>query len=516
MRASPKKLRRGPRRVSSRHFDAANCDADGDAMPGCGSTRGRRRRVDARPRKLSSPGTPSKRRQPRRTRARRGSRVRSPDQRGERSHAVRNDCHPLSARQRSADRRGHDAHLPDLHLRAARTRRPPRLRLLAHRESDAPRARGEPCAARRRRPRTRVRERARGGRSGAQSALRRRPRRGRTRPLRRRVPPLHEGLCAVRHRVHVRGRDRRGSDPHVAASGNQASLARDSVEPAALHHRHRRGVRGGEGARHHVARGQHVRHAVAPASARSRRRHRSALDDEVPERARRRDRRRARHAVEGSLRPSAVPAERRGRGAGSAGLLPRAARHQDAGPAHGAALRERARSGRVPRRTPEGRVGVLARPDDAPGAPGGEAADEGFRRGAVVRAEGRRGDREGVHEAHEAVRARREPWLRALAPLPSCATPTRSSRTGRSTSSWNSSEVSNPLVRSFCARSRRGATSSRRTRRFSPRMVPRSSAPRRDAACEWRSRRASAAACPCSGRSRRGSSPTGSTGSGAS
>ena len=92
------------------------------------------------------------------------------------------------------DRRGHDAGLPDLDLRAEGPGRAHRLRVLAHAEPDPLRAGGQPG-------------RARGRRAGAwpstpacaastavlATARRGRPRRGRRRPLRR-----HASACSTR------------------------------------------------------------------------------------------------------------------------------------------------------------------------------------------------------------------------------------------------------------------------------------------------------------------------------
>ena len=93
---------------------------------------------------------------------------------------------------------------------------------------------------------------------------------------------------------------------------------------------------------------QHVRHAVLPAPVRARRRHRLPLDDEVPERPQRHDRRHRGRQRRRARRAPAVHPQRGRRGAGPVRCLARAARHQDAAPAHAAARRER------PRRSPPG------------------------------------------------------------------------------------------------------------------------------------------------------------------
>ena len=96
-------------------------------------------------------------------------------------------------------------------------------------------------------------------------------------------------------------------------------------------------------ARHHRGGRQHLRQPLRAAAARARLRHRRALDHQVPERPLRRDRRRRgrrRRRAPGRLRErlgflqNAVGAI-----AGPVRQLPRAARREDAGAAHGAPLR---------------------------------------------------------------------------------------------------------------------------------------------------------------------------------
>jgi hypothetical protein len=84
----------------------------------------------------------------------------------------------------------------------------------------------------------------------------------------------------------------------------------------------------------------------------ARRRHRHPLDDEVPRRPFGRRRRRPRRRRRRAPRAARALPEHLRRHAGSARLLPRAARHEDAARAHGAPLRERARDRELPRAAP--------------------------------------------------------------------------------------------------------------------------------------------------------------------
>ena len=88
-------------------------------------------------------------------------------------------------------------------------------------------------------------------------------------------------------------------DPDAGAGGDAADdpgdLVRDAEQPAAQHHRHR-GHRGGRArGRRAARRRQHLRLALPAAAADAGRGRRRPLDDEVPRRALRRGRRRARH-----------------------------------------------------------------------------------------------------------------------------------------------------------------------------------------------------------------------------
>ena len=89
---------------------------------------------------------------------------------------------------------------------------------------------------------------------------------------------------------------------------------------------------------------QHLRQPLLPAAAGARLRHRRALDDQVPERPLRRGRRRCwSSATSASWRDQLAFLQNAvGAIAGPVRLLPGAARPEDAGAAHGAALRQRA------------------------------------------------------------------------------------------------------------------------------------------------------------------------------
>ena len=102
-----------------------------------------------------------------------------------------------------------------------------------------------------------------------------------------------------------------------------------------------------------------------------------------------------------------VHPERGGRRPVARRLLPRAARGQDAGRAHGPPLRQRPRRRRGARRPPGRRAGAVAGSARAPGARRGQAADARLRRHGVVRGPRRRGGGGGVLRAHRGVHAGR-------------------------------------------------------------------------------------------------------------
>ena len=125
---------------------------------------------------------------------------------------------------------------------------------------------------------------------------------------------------------------------------------------------------------------QHLRVAVLPATARVRRGHRLPLDDQVPERAQRHDRRLRRRDRRRARRATAVHSQCRGRRRGPVRRLARAARHEDAAPPHAPARRERPRDREVARRAGRPRERVLHRPPDASAARPGPASDDRIRR----------------------------------------------------------------------------------------------------------------------------------------
>ena len=97
----------------------------------------------------------------------------------------------------------------------------------------------------------------------------------------------------------------------------------------------------------------------------ARRRRRRPLDDEVPRRPLRRDRRLRRDERPDDRRAPLLPAEVARRGAGPVRQLARAARREDARGPHAQALRERARDRRIPRAPSARRARALPRPADA-------------------------------------------------------------------------------------------------------------------------------------------------------
>ena len=224
---------------------------------------------------------------------------------------------------------------------------------------------------RRGRLRHRLLERPRRGQRLPEPAPERRPRRGRPRPLRRRLPPVHQGLRQIRPRFLLRGRDRPRPARGRRSARDEARLAGVPLEPAPPRHGHRRG-RGGAARRGRVAarRRQHVRQPVSPAALGPRSRHRPAFHHQIPERPFRRHRRGAGRPRPGPGRRATLPAKRDGRRPGAAGLLLDAPRHQDARRPDGAPLRERRpdrgipgrASGRGPGPLPRAFPGIPATP----------------------------------------------------------------------------------------------------------------------------------------------------------
>ena len=99
------------------------------------------------------------------------------------------------------------------------------------------------------------------------------------------------------------------AEPETLRRRRAARVDRDADQPAAQRRRHRGGRRRDEGGGRAARRRQHVRHAVPAEPARPRRRHRPPLDDQVPRRALRRDRRLRRHERPDDRGAPALPAE---------------------------------------------------------------------------------------------------------------------------------------------------------------------------------------------------------------
>ena len=114
----------------------------------------------------------------------------------DRWHGLRDARDPRGPGARSGDRRGDDADLPDLDVRAGGGGRPQGLRLRPRREPDAHRARGVPGLARGRGLRPRVLVRARRDDDDHASRRSRRARRVRERRLRRHLPDVLAGVRA--------------------------------------------------------------------------------------------------------------------------------------------------------------------------------------------------------------------------------------------------------------------------------------------------------------------------------
>ena len=140
---------------------------------------------------------------------------------------------------------------------------------------------------------------------------------------------------------------RRG--PRGAPARDADALRRDADQPDDGDHRHRRRSPSSRTPSGAAARGrQHLHVALLPAAARARRRRRRPLDDQVPERPLRLDRRRSRREVGRGTRSGSTSS----RTSAGAILSPFdsflvAARHQDAGVRMDRHEDERARAGRA-------------------------------------------------------------------------------------------------------------------------------------------------------------------------
>ena len=324
------------------------------------------------------------------------------------SHENRNHRRARRAEARSDDQGGRGPDLPDGRLRV---RRHP-----ARRGSLRPQGRGqhlhpdhEPDQRRARAASRRAGGRARLARRGLghggdqlldpDHRRERRQHRLRVDPLRRHLQPVRAHLPATRHRGALRrlppARRLRTADRRA----HQGDLLRVDRQPAGQHHRLRAPGRDRAPPRHSADRRQHGAQPLPVPAVRARRRHRRALADQVPGRARqqhrRRDRRlrqvplgRAQGAVPAPERARRVlPRRRLHRGAGAGRLhrprprraaaqhgrragaderLPHPAGDRDAAAADGPHLPQRQAHRRAPEGAPEGQLGQLCGPARPP------------------------------------------------------------------------------------------------------------------------------------------------------
>ena len=239
---------------------------------------------------------------------------------------------------------GDPTDLPDVDVRPGCGRGQQGLRLLPLREPDADGARDVPGFPGGCRPRARVLLGPR--RDDDDHAPRRagRPRRLRERRVRRRLPDVLAGVRAQGVPLHlpvlggIRGRPRAAPDERtrivwLETPTNPLLNVVDIRKAAEAAH--------AAGALVVV---DNVCHALPPAAARARGRHRPPLDDEVPGRPFRRDRRLRRDQRPDRGRAPEVPAEVPRRRPRPVRLLARASRREDAGRPHGPPLRTRTRS----------------------------------------------------------------------------------------------------------------------------------------------------------------------------
>ncbi len=126
----------------------------------------------------------------------------SADQHSKSSHEKtarhRHARHSRRAIARSFDRRDHDADLPDIDLRPAKSRETQGLRLLALDQSDPQRLRALHCQPGKRNARLGLRLRARGHGHGPRWARQRFARGGERRSLRRNLPAFRAGAAPLR------------------------------------------------------------------------------------------------------------------------------------------------------------------------------------------------------------------------------------------------------------------------------------------------------------------------------
>ncbi len=165
-------------------------------------------------------------------------------------------------------------------------------------------------------------------------------------------------------------------------------------------------------ARHYRRDRQYLRQSAGAAPARTRRRYRRTLDDQIPERAlrhHRRHRHRRRGRTPGrTARTIGFSAKFGGRGCRSVRQFSGAARHQNAGHPHAAPQRQRARSGNLARTTAGSTQGFLSRRAIAPAARAGTAPDGRLRRHHLDRSEHRSGGGAALSRTLRNFRAGRE------------------------------------------------------------------------------------------------------------
>ncbi len=200
---------------------------------------------------------------------------------------IRHPIGPRRADRRAACRRGDDPDLPDVDLRAGGPGTAPRLRVRPDPESHPRGAGAQRCEPRRSLARPGLRLRPGGARRGAQAAPLGRPRRLRRQRLRRHPAADGAGVRRAGAPLHLRRHARPGERRARADARDPAGLLRDAHQSDDEPGGPGRGGRPDPGAWVPVRGGQHLRHAVLPAAAAVRRRHRAPLHDQVPQRAQR-------------------------------------------------------------------------------------------------------------------------------------------------------------------------------------------------------------------------------------
>ena len=183
------------------------------------------------------------------------------------------------------------------------------------------------------------------------------------RPLWRLAPAVRAGAQALDgHRGQLSRSVRPGCDRSGDPAEHPPGLGRDADQSAAQAGRPRARRRHRQKARHLGRRRQHIRQSLCAAPARAWLRPRRAFDDEVSQwpfrHGRRGGGRRRQRRIE---RAAQVSAECRRRHSGSVRFVFGAARPQDPGIAHGAALHLGAEDRRLARTPPQSTSGVLSR-----------------------------------------------------------------------------------------------------------------------------------------------------------